>query len=53
MLLFISAVVFLSVAVYVCYAYAPAIMARVSPQTVNGIVRVLAFVLLCIGVEIM
>jgi multiple antibiotic resistance protein len=49
----VTAVLFLSVAVYVCYGYAPAIMTRVSPQTVNGIVRVLAFVLLCIGVQIM
>jgi multiple antibiotic resistance protein len=48
-----TAVLLLSVAVYICYAYAPAIIGRVSPQTVNGIVRVLAFVLLCIGVQIM
>ena len=42
----------LSVAVYVCYGYAPAITARVRPQTVHGILRVIAFVLLCIGVQI-
>jgi multiple antibiotic resistance protein len=46
------AVVLLSIAVYFCYAYAPAIAARVSPQTVHGILRVIAFVLLCIGVQI-
>jgi len=46
------AVVLLSVAVYFCYAYAPAITARISPQTVRGILRVVAFVLLCIGVQI-
>jgi len=40
------------VAVYFCYAYAPAITARISPQTVRGILRVVAFVLLCIGVQI-
>ena len=49
----VTAVVFLSLAVYFCYGYAPAIMARISRQTVNGIIRVLAFVLLCIGVQIM
>jgi multiple antibiotic resistance protein len=42
----------LSVAVYVCYGYAPDITARVRPQTVHGILRVIAFVLLCIGVQI-
>jgi multiple antibiotic resistance protein len=46
------AVALLSVAVYVCYAYAPAITARVRPQTVHGILRVIAFVLMCIGVQI-
>jgi len=48
----VLAVVLLSIAVYFCYAYAPAIAARVSPQTAHGIVRVIAFVLLCIGVQI-
>ena len=46
------AVVLLSVAVYVCYGYAPAVTARVPPQTANGIRRVIAFVLMCIGVQI-
>lgn len=46
------AVVLLSLAVYFCYGYAPAITARVSPQTAHGILRVIAFVLLCIGVQI-
>lgn len=46
------AVVLLSVAVYFCYGYAPAITARVSAQTAHGILRVIAFVLLCIGVQI-
>jgi len=47
------AVVSLSLAVYVCYGYAPALTARVRPHTVQGILRVMAFVLLCIGVQIM
>jgi multiple antibiotic resistance protein len=46
------AVVLLSVAVYFCYSRAPMITARVSQQTVHGILRVVAFVLLCIGVQI-
>jgi multiple antibiotic resistance protein len=46
------AVVLLSVAVYFCYGYAPVITAHVSPQTAQGILRVIAFVLLCIGVQI-
>jgi multiple antibiotic resistance protein len=46
------AVALLSVAVYVCYAYAPAITARVRPETAHGILRVIAFVLMCIGVQI-
>jgi multiple antibiotic resistance protein len=46
------AVAFLSLLVFLCYAYAPRITARVSPQTAHGILRVIAFVLLCIGVQI-
>jgi multiple antibiotic resistance protein len=46
------AVVGLSLLVYLCYAYAPKITARVRPQTAHGILRVIAFVLLCIGVQI-
>jgi multiple antibiotic resistance protein len=46
------AVVLLSVAVYFCYGHAPAITARISPQTVHGVLRLIAFVLLCIGVQI-
>jgi multiple antibiotic resistance protein len=46
------AVVALSVAVYFCYADAPTITTRISPQTSHGILRLIAFVLLCIGVQI-
>jgi multiple antibiotic resistance protein len=45
-------VVALSLLVYLCYAYAPNITARVRPQTAHVILRVIAFVLLCIGVQI-
>ncbi len=38
--------------VFLAYAFAPRITARVSPSTVHGILRVIAFVLLCIGAQI-
>jgi hypothetical protein len=40
------AVMLLSVAVYFCYGHAPTITARISPQTVHGVLRLIAFVLL-------
>jgi multiple antibiotic resistance protein len=46
------AVVALSVLVYLSYAYAPRITQAISPTTANGILRVIAFILLCIGVQI-
>ncbi len=46
------AVVILSLIVYVCYGYAPKITEHISAQTAHGILRVIAFVLLCIGVQI-
>lgn len=46
------AVILLSVLVYVCYAYAPQIAGKISPSTTHGILRVIAFILLCIGVQI-
>lgn len=46
------AIVILSASVYVCYGYAPAIAAKIRSQTVHGILRVIAFVLMCIGVQI-
>ena len=48
----VLAVVVLSGLVFLCYAYAPRISERISPQTTQGILRVIAFVLLCIGVQI-
>jgi multiple antibiotic resistance protein len=48
-----AAVLVLSLGVYFCYGWAPKITARISPQTTQGITRVIAFVLLCIGVQIM
>jgi multiple antibiotic resistance protein len=49
--LFIASVV-LSASVYFCYAYAPKIARTVSPSTAHGILRVIAFILFCIGVQI-
>ena len=46
------AVILLSALVYVCYASAPQITAKISPSTVQGILRVIAFILFCIGVQI-
>jgi multiple antibiotic resistance protein len=46
------AVVALSVLVYFCYAYAPKITKVIPPSTAHGIMRVVAFILLCIGVQI-
>lgn len=46
------AAVLLSVLVYFAYAYAPRITAAISPATAQGILRVVAFILLCIGVQI-
>lgn len=48
----LSAIVVQCVLVYFAYAYAPKITARLSPQTAHGILRIIAFVLLCIGVQI-
>jgi multiple antibiotic resistance protein len=47
-----AAVVVVSVMVYFCYAYAPAITTKVSQSTAHGILRVIAFIMLCIGVQI-
>jgi multiple antibiotic resistance protein len=38
--------------VYLCYAYAPSLTRAISPNTAHGILRVIAFILLCIGVQI-
>jgi multiple antibiotic resistance protein len=46
------AIVVLSVLVYFCYAYAPKITKIIPPSTAHGILRVVAFILLCIGVQI-
>jgi multiple antibiotic resistance protein len=46
------AILVLSALVYVCYANAPRLTRAIPPATANGILRVIAFILLCIGVQI-
>jgi multiple antibiotic resistance protein len=48
---FLSAVV-LSLLVYLCYSRAPQVASVVSPSTAHGILRVIAFIVVCIGVQI-
>jgi multiple antibiotic resistance protein len=48
----VLAAVVLGVSVYFCYGYAPRLIKTVSPSTVHGILRVIAFILMCIGVQI-
>ena len=42
----------MSILVFVCYANAPRITRAIAPATAHGILRVVAFFLLCIGVQI-
>jgi multiple antibiotic resistance protein len=46
------AIVVLSVLCYFCYAYAPKITKAIPPSTAHGILRVVAFILLSIGIQI-
>ncbi len=46
------AIILLSASVYFCYAYAPKIVRSISPATAHGVLRVVAFILFCIGIQI-
>jgi multiple antibiotic resistance protein len=46
------AVVVISVLCYFCYAYAPKLTKTIPQSTAHGILRVIAFILLCIGIQI-
>ncbi len=48
----VLAAVLLSASVYFCYGWAPRLIKAVSASTVHGILRVIAFILMCIGVQI-
>jgi multiple antibiotic resistance protein len=47
-----TAVIVLAIAVFLSYAYAPKITRNIPAHVVRGILRVAAFVLLCIGTQI-
>lgn len=47
-----AAVLVLSALVYACYGYAPRLTRAISPSTAQGILRVVAFILFCIGIQI-
>ena len=49
--IFVAAIL-LCTLVYLCYAYAPTLTRFVAPNTAHGILRVIAFILLCIGAQI-
>ncbi|HTW48739.1 MAG TPA: MarC family protein [Acidobacteriaceae bacterium] len=46
------AIVVLSILVYICYANAPRLTRAIPQSTVQGILRVVAFILMCIGMQI-
>jgi multiple antibiotic resistance protein len=46
------AAIAMSILVYLCYANAPRLTRAIAPTTAHGILRVVAFFLLCIGVQI-
>ena len=46
------AIVALSFLVYICYANAPRLTRAIPQATVQGILRVIAFILMCIGLQI-
>jgi multiple antibiotic resistance protein len=48
----VIAILVLSALVYVCYANAPRLTRAVPPATAHGILRVVSFILMCIGVQI-
>jgi len=48
----LTTIVLLSASVYLCYAYAPKIVRSISAATAHGVLRVVAFILFCIGIQI-
>jgi len=49
---FFIAIIVLCAMVYFAYAYAPQISRKVSRQTIRGVLRIISFILLAIGVQI-
>jgi multiple antibiotic resistance protein len=48
----LAGMLLMCLAVFIFYAYAPVITAKVPASTAHGILRVIAFILFCIGVQI-
>ena len=46
------AILCLCALVYVCYGYAPRIVKVMSPSMAHGVLRVISFLLLCLGVQL-
>ena len=46
------AVLALCVLVYLCYGYAPRIIKVLSPSMAHGVLRVISFLLLCLGTQL-
>lgn len=44
--------ILLAILVYLCYAYAPRLERKIPGHMINGIQRLVSFILLCIGVQI-
>jgi multiple antibiotic resistance protein len=42
----------IAISIYFCYGYGPRLIKLVSASTVHGVLRVIAFILMCIGVQI-
>ncbi len=45
-------ILFLCASVFACYAYAPQLTRTFPPSTIDGVLRVMAFIVLCIGAQI-
>jgi multiple antibiotic resistance protein len=46
------AVLVVTACVYGCYAYAPWLAKKISPNTIHGIVRIISFIMFSIGIQI-
>jgi multiple antibiotic resistance protein len=46
------AIIAMCVIVYFAYGYAPALSRKIAPQTIHGVLRIISFILLAIGVQI-
>jgi multiple antibiotic resistance protein len=46
------AIALLCLLVYFAYAYAPQLARKISPQSIHGVLRIISFILLAIGVQI-